>query len=181
MNQNNSGVPLGGSQSKSRGRQTQPKAPGTQQNQMVLRDNSQGSNHGQPLIAISSSTNNASVGGKQIVNKFINPAKMPMNANYVHRMSGGAPIDSQQRVNELLLESQKMIYAPPSREKTKQTMRSPLINKGKVGVTMPADEYSIAASNTLYQGQIGGRKKGSQTHQNAHFAASNHGGKFSMG
>ena len=76
-------------------------------------------------------------------------------------MSGGAPIDSNQRVNELLLESQKMIYAPPSREKTKQTMRSPLIDKTKVGVTMPADEYSIAASNTLYQGQIGGRKKGS--------------------
>ena len=128
---------------------------------MALRDNSQGSNHGQPLVAISSSANNASVGGKQIVNKFINPAKIPMNANYVHRMSGGAPIDSQQRVNELLLESQKMIYAPPSREKTKQTMRSPLIDKGKVGVTTPADEYSIAASNTLYQGQIGGRKKGS--------------------
>ena len=130
---------------------------------MVLRDNSQGSNHGQPLIAISSSTNNASnVGGKQIVNKFINPAKMPMNTNYVHRMSGGAPIDNNARVNELLLESQKMIYAPPSREKTKQTMRSPLIEKGKVGgVTMRADEYSIAASNTLYQGQIGGRKKGS--------------------
>ena len=83
-----------------------------------------------------------------------------MNTNYVHRMSGGAPIDSQARVNELLLESQKMIYAPPSREKTKQTMRSPLIEKGKVGA-MPADEYSIAASNTLYQGQIGGRKKGS--------------------
>lgn len=97
-----------------------------------------------------------------MVNKFINPTKMPnMNGNYVHRMSGGAPIDSNQRVNELLLESQKMIYAPPSREKTKQTMRSPLIDKTKVGVTMPADEYSIAASNTLYQGQIGGRKKGS--------------------
>ena len=58
-----------------------------------------------------------------------------------------------------------MIYAPPSREKTKQTMRSPLIDKGKIGVTMPADEYSVAAgSNALYQGQIGGRKKGSQTH-----------------
>jgi len=54
-----------------------------------------------------------------MVNKFINPQKMPMNTNYVHRMSGGAPIESQNRVNELLLESQKMIYAPPSREKTK--------------------------------------------------------------
>ena len=101
-----------------------------------------------------------------------------MNTNYVHRMSGGAPIESQNRVNELLLESQKMIYAPPSREKTKQTMRSPLLEKGKVGVTMPADEYAIAASNTLYQGQMGGRKKGSQTHQNTNFAASSHGGKF---
>ena len=79
---------------------------------------------------------------------------MPMNTNYVHRMSGGAPIESvsnqQSRVNELLLESQKMIYAPPSREKTKQTMRSPMLEKGKAGITMPADEYSIAASNTLY-------------------------------
>lgn len=74
-----------------------------------------------------------------------------------------------------------MIYAPPSREKTKQTMRSPLLEKGKVGVTMPADEYAIAASNTLYQGQMGGRKKGSQTHQNANFAASSHGGNFRGG
>jgi len=35
-----------------------------------------------------------------------------------------------------------------------------MLEKGKV-VTMPADEYAIAASNTLYQGQMGGRKKGS--------------------
>lgn len=33
------------------------------------------------------------------------------------------------RVNEILLESQKMIYAPPSREKSKQTVRSPMIDK----------------------------------------------------
>ena len=114
-------------------------------------------------------------------NKFISQQKVPLNSNYVHRMSGGAPIDGSSRVNELLLESQKMIYAPPSRERTKQTMRSPLIEKGKVGVTMPADEYAIAASNTLYQGQMGGRKKGSQTHQNTHFNASSHGGKFMGG
>jgi len=96
-------------------------------------------------------------------------------------MSGGAPIEGQTRVNELLLESQKMIYAPPSREKTKQTMRSPMLEKGKV-VTMPADEYAIAASNTLYQGQMGGRKKGSQTHQNANFGAPGHAtGKFMGG
>jgi len=133
---------------------------------MALRDNSQGSNHG-GLVTHTSSTNS-----KPLVNKFINPQKMPINSNYVHRMSGGAP------VNELLLESQKMIYAPPSREKTKQTMRSPMLEKGKV-VTMPADEYAIAASNTLYQGQMGGRKKGSQTHQNANFGApGGHTGKF---
>jgi len=111
-----------------------------------LRDNSQGSNHG-AMANHSQSTN-----GKPMVNKFINQQKMPLQTNFVHRMSGGAPIESQTRVNELLLESQKMIYAPPSREKTKQTMRSPLLDKGKVGVTMPADEYAIAASNTLYQG-----------------------------
>lgn len=45
---------------------------------------------------------------------------MPMSTNYVHRLSGGMPIDhSSSRMNELLLESHKMIYAPPSREKTK--------------------------------------------------------------
>lgn len=38
-------------------------------------------------------------------------------------------------------------------------MRSPLIDKGKIGVTMPVDEYSVATSNTAhYQGQIGNRK-----------------------
>ena len=126
-----------------------------------MRDNSQGSNQG-VLVAPSGQA-------KPIVNKFINPPKMPLNTNYVHRMSGGAPIETQSRVNELLLESQKMIYAPPSREKTKQTMRSPMLEKGK-GMSMPADEYAIAASNTLYQGQMGGRKKGShQTHQNTNF------------
>ncbi len=143
---------------------------------MAMRDNSHGSNNGGLVGAHSQST-----GGKPLVNKFINPQKMPINTNYVHRMSGGAPVDGQNRVNELLLESQKMIYAPPSREKTKQTMRSPLLEKGKVGVTMPADEYAIAASNTLYQGNMGGRKKGSQTHQNTNFGGSSHGGKFMGG
>jgi len=93
---------------------------------MVMRDNSQGSNHGG--IGVHAQVTNA----KPIVNKFINPQKLPLQTNFVHRMSGGAPIESQNRVNELLLESQKMIYAPPSREKTKQTMRSPLLDKGKV-------------------------------------------------
>jgi hypothetical protein len=53
------------------------------------------------------------------VSKFINPQKLPMTTNYVHRISGGVPVEGSSRVNELLLESQKMIYAPPSREKTK--------------------------------------------------------------
>ena len=52
-------------------------------------------------------------------NKFINPSKMPVNSNYVQRMSGGMQVDGSTRVNDILLESQKMIYAPPSREKTK--------------------------------------------------------------
>lgn len=73
-----------------------------------------------------------------------------MTTNYVHRISGGVPVEGSSRVNELLLESQKMIYAPPSREKTKQTMRSPLIDKNKVGVTMPADEYSVSTSNQAH-------------------------------
>ncbi len=66
-------------------------------------------------------------------NKFINPSKMPGGTNYVHRMSGGMPIDSSSRVNDFLIESQKMIYAPPSREKTKQSMRSPMLEKAKSG------------------------------------------------
>jgi hypothetical protein len=40
------------------------------------------------------------------------------------------------KLNELLVESQKMIYAPPSREKSKQTMRSPMLdntNKQQLG------------------------------------------------
>lgn len=74
---------------------------------------------------------------------------LPINSNYVHRLSGGVPIDPQGgRINDILLESQKMIYAPPSREKTKQSMRSPLLEKGKVGA--PAEEYSLAASNQIY-------------------------------
>lgn len=101
------------------------------------------------MLAVSSSNGSGSqnVTSKQIVSKFINPQKMPVTTNYVHRISGGVPIDASSRVNELLLESQKMIYAPPSREKTKQTMRSPLIDKGKIGVTMPADEYSVSSGN----------------------------------
>ena len=44
-----------------------------------------------------------------------------------------------------------MIYAPPSREKTKQSVRSPLMDKSKVaGMTMPAEEYAIPVGNSLY-------------------------------
>ena len=119
-----------------------------------MRDNSQGSNHG-GLVTHSQSTNS-----KPMVNKFINPQKMPVTTNYVHRISGGVPIDATSRVNELLLESQKMIYAPPSREKTKQTVRSPLIDKAKAGVTLPADEYAVTTGNNQmhYQQQIASRK-----------------------
>jgi len=150
---------------------------------MAMRENSNGSQgtHAPQLISMSSSSNTgAGIGtipNKQAGNKFINPNKMPMNTNYVHRMSGGAPIESQNsRMNDILLESQKMIYAPPSREKTKQSMRSPLLEKGKV----PVEEYSLAASNTLYQGQMGGRKKGPTSQQQAHFNPSQ-GGKYSLG
>ena len=87
-------------------------------------------------------------------NKFINAAKMPMSTNYVHRMSGGMPVDASSRVNDILLETQKMIYAPPSREKTKQSMRSPVLEKGKTssitGQFAPAEEYNMAASNSIY-------------------------------
>lgn len=53
------------------------------------------------------------------------------------------------RVNEIYLESQKMIYAPPSREKSKQTVRSPLIEKQPIH---NGDEYMLGG--TLYGGGI---------------------------
>jgi hypothetical protein len=57
---------------------------------------------------------------------------MPINTNYAaHRMSGGMPGDTANRMNDILLEQQKMIYAPPSREKSKQTVRSPMLEKAK--------------------------------------------------
>ena len=59
------------------------------------------------MLAVSSSNGSGgnTVASKQIVNKFINPQKMPVASNYVHRISGGGPIDTSSRVNELLLES----------------------------------------------------------------------------
>lgn len=144
----------------------------------VFRGDSLGSQNAGGGASNSSGPNTAGgVGQLQLtnkqVNKFINPNKMPMSTNYVHRLSGGMPIDhSSSRMNELLLESHKMIYAPPSREKTKQTMRSPMLEKGKAigagqGSTnnaagMPVEEYQMSgpgtASGNLYQG--GARKKG---------------------
>lgn len=56
-----------------------------------------------------------------------------------------------------------MIYAPPSREKTKQSMRSPLLDKNKAN-GLPIEEYSLSG-NQMYQGQMGGRKKGPSTQQ----------------
>lgn len=86
-------------------------------------------------------------------NKFINPSKMPMNTNYAgHRMSGGMPGDTANRVNDILMEQQKMIYAPPSREKSKQTVRSPMLEKAKTtsigSQLVPADEYSAPMATT---------------------------------
>lgn len=69
--------------------------------------------------------------GKQ-PNKFVNNKQM-MATNYnkqqFSKMTTGNP-----RVNEILLESQKMIYAPPSREKSKQTVRSPLLERNNGGI-----------------------------------------------
>jgi len=39
------------------------------------------------------------------INKFVNPAKIPMGTNYVHRISGGMPVDSSSRMNDIFLES----------------------------------------------------------------------------
>eukprot|EP00352_Strombidinopsis_acuminata_P002564 CAMPEP_0176389800 /NCGR_PEP_ID=MMETSP0126-20121128/38671_1 /TAXON_ID=141414 ORGANISM="Strombidinopsis acuminatum, Strain SPMC142" /NCGR_SAMPLE_ID=MMETSP0126 /ASSEMBLY_ACC=CAM_ASM_000229 /LENGTH=46 /DNA_ID= /DNA_START= /DNA_END= /DNA_ORIENTATION= len=43
-----------------------------------------------------------------------------------------------------------MIYAPPSREKTKQTMRSPMKDKSKIVNNHPGSQDS--AYTTMYQG-----------------------------
>jgi hypothetical protein len=54
--------------------------------------------------------------------------------------SGGGGV----RMNDILVESQKMIYAPPSREKSKQTMRSPMIDK-----TQHAANQAVPISGTV--------------------------------
>jgi hypothetical protein len=68
-------------------------------------------------------------------------------------------------VNDILLEQQKMIYAPPSREKSKQTVRSPMLEKAKTtsigSQLVPSDEYSAPMT---YQQQhtsntAGGQRK----------------------
>jgi hypothetical protein len=54
------------------------------------------------MLAVSSSNGS---GNNKIVSKFVHPQKMPVTTNYVHRVSGGVPIEGSSRVNELLLES----------------------------------------------------------------------------
>lgn len=97
---------------------------------------------------------------------------MPINPNNytAHRMSGGMPNDASTRVNDILIESQKMIYAPPSREKSKQTVRSPLLekNNGKgsnIAVSAAADEYAQPVPTTtanMYPSQNSGGTAGGQ-------------------
>lgn len=52
-----------------------------------------------------------------------------MSTNYNNPQFPKLTVTGSSRVNDIFLESQKMIYAPPSREKPKQTVRSPLIEK----------------------------------------------------
>jgi hypothetical protein len=59
-----------------------------------------------------------------------------------------------------------MIYAPPSREKSKQTVRSPLLEKGKsnsIGNQLVADEYSQPMMGSYpvqhASGTAGGQRK----------------------
>ncbi|CDW72938.1 protein kinase domain containing protein [Stylonychia lemnae] len=116
-------------------------------------------------------------------NKFINSKQQMMQTNYTNqqpqqfqKMTTGNP-----RVNEILLESQKMIYAPPSREKSKQTVRSPMLDKhassGAVGggltsalshgsvngdmeYPMASTQYGVVNANTNSQiSNINNRKK----------------------
>jgi len=46
--------------------------------------------------------------------------------------------------NEFLLESQKIIYAPPSREKSKQTVRSPMIFDGSKASNIGSNDLHIS-------------------------------------
>jgi len=50
------------------------------------------------------------------------------------------------RMNDILVESQKMIYAPPSREKSKQTMRSPMIDKNGLNIASINNQLPIAGT-----------------------------------
>ena len=68
-----------------------------------------------------------------------------MNTNYNNPVFTKLTVGNG-RVNEILLESQKMIFAPPSREKHKNTVRSPLIEKQGNGPN--SDEYML--NGTLY-------------------------------
>jgi hypothetical protein len=61
-----------------------------------------------------------------------------------------------QKMNEILVESQKMIYAPPSREKSKQTMRSPMIDKAILNVSQVNNNAPIAGSVTGFGVPSGG-------------------------
>ena len=60
------------------------------------------------------------------------------------------------RINDILVESQKVIYAPPSREKSKQTMRSPMIDKQPIlNVSQVNNNAPIAGSVTGFGGLVG--------------------------
>lgn len=52
-----------------------------------------------------------------------------MVTNYNNPTFQKLTVNGNGRVNEILMESQKMIYAPPSRDKFKPHTRSPLIEK----------------------------------------------------
>lgn len=59
-----------------------------------------------------------------------------------------------------------MIYAPPSREKSKQTVRSPMLEKAKTtsigSQLVPSDEYSAPLTGNMYQhtsNTAGGQRK----------------------
>jgi hypothetical protein len=61
-------------------------------------------------------------------------------------VAGGA------RINDILVESQKMIYAPPSREKSKQTMRSPMLDKNQQHANLQPGGAPIAGTVQSFVG-----------------------------
>lgn len=133
-----------------------------------------GNHQGQPLIGKGNGSSTSQ--GAPTSNKFVS-SKQPGGAQQQqqHLILGGAGTIQQfqrltitghsnpmmgiaaghqgsTKLNDLLVESQKMIYAPPSREKSKQTMRSPMLEINAGGASQGNGNVPIAGTVQSFMG-----------------------------